>query len=171
MSKYVFKPYSELFPQLFEQEKKRISAEIAYLYPSVIIEHIGSTPVAGLGGKGIIDILIIIEKELFGEMSKKLEKLGYLLKPKWSTAERWFFVVDLLDEEEVFRRYHLHLSFAESGDCNNLLGFRDDLRMYPDVVAEYEELKRYAAKEAHQDGQLYRDIKGPFIQKILKRRD
>ncbi|HEX4839092.1 MAG TPA: GrpB family protein [Rhabdochlamydiaceae bacterium] len=47
MSKYVFKPYNRIFPELFETEKKRIAAVIK---PKTIIEHIGSTAVPNLGG-------------------------------------------------------------------------------------------------------------------------
>lgn len=59
MNKYVFKPYSALFPNLFAKEKARIVQH--FLFPASI-EHVGSTAVPGLGGKGIIDIAIAFEK-------------------------------------------------------------------------------------------------------------
>lgn len=55
MSKYVFKPYNSIFPELFEKEKERLSK---YLTGEYQIEHVGSTAVQGLGGKGIIDIYL-----------------------------------------------------------------------------------------------------------------
>ena len=51
MKKYVFKPYNPKFPVLFEQEKQRIASHLKEKAP---IEHVGSTAVPGLGGKGII---------------------------------------------------------------------------------------------------------------------
>ena len=60
MNKYIFKPYHEIFPKLFEQEKLRLSK---YLTGEYMIEHIGSTAVPGLGGKGIIDIMISVSKD------------------------------------------------------------------------------------------------------------
>jgi GrpB-like predicted nucleotidyltransferase (UPF0157 family) len=42
MKKYVFKPYNQNFPELFDNEKKRIAA---LLGSDAVIEHIGSTAV------------------------------------------------------------------------------------------------------------------------------
>ena len=50
VKKYVFKPYSKIFPELFQKEKERISPN---LKEALAIEHVGSTAVPGLGGKGI----------------------------------------------------------------------------------------------------------------------
>ena len=60
MSKYVFKKYSSIFPDLFNKEKDRIEL---HLKTDLAIEHIGSTAVCNLGGKGIIDIAIGVNKE------------------------------------------------------------------------------------------------------------
>lgn len=67
MKKYVFKPYKESFPELFDNEKKRIAA---LLGTDPVIEHIGSTAVPGLGGKGIIDIAIAVKKENLSQVSQ-----------------------------------------------------------------------------------------------------
>ncbi len=58
--KYVFKPYNQKFSELFEKEKERI---ISCLKKRLSIEHVGSTAVPDLGGKGIIDIAIGVNKE------------------------------------------------------------------------------------------------------------
>jgi hypothetical protein len=49
--KYTYKPYSNIFPSLFQKEKKRISSSFNI---ALAIEHVGSTSIPGLGGKGII---------------------------------------------------------------------------------------------------------------------
>ncbi len=69
MKKYIFDPYDEIFPELFAKEKKRIAS---YLPKALQIEHVGSTAVPGLGGKGIIDIAILVEKQDIEEISLKL---------------------------------------------------------------------------------------------------
>lgn len=53
MNKYVFKPYNWIFPELFSLEKERIAAHVPIIMQ---IEHVGSTAVPELSGKGIIDI-------------------------------------------------------------------------------------------------------------------
>ena len=51
--KYIFRPYNPIFPELFKNEKERMEK---ILGDNLKIEHIGSTAVMGLGGKGVIDI-------------------------------------------------------------------------------------------------------------------
>ena len=127
MKKYVFRPYSEIFPKLFAAEKIRIAKSIE---TDGVIEHVGSTAIPGLGGKGIIDIAIAVDKE-------KLETV-----------------------------YHIHLTYPESSEWKELVGFRDYLRNYPKEAEEYAELKRKAAMEANQDGEKYRKLKEPIFKKI-----
>jgi GrpB-like predicted nucleotidyltransferase (UPF0157 family) len=50
MKKYVFKPYSNIFPALFDKEKERIAP---HLKKALAIEHVGSTAIPDLGGKGL----------------------------------------------------------------------------------------------------------------------
>src|SRR6056297_643914 len=67
-------PYSKDFPKLFKKKKE----EILKLYEDCEINHIGSTAVKGLGGKGIIDILVAIDnwsKE--DDLLEVLKELGY----------------------------------------------------------------------------------------------
>lgn len=90
MSKYVFKPYNKNFPHLFEVEKKRLLTGINC---PAEIEHVGSTAIPGLGGKGIIDIAIAVPKQNLKSVSKQLQSLGYEFKPKFSTSERLYFVI------------------------------------------------------------------------------
>jgi GrpB-like predicted nucleotidyltransferase (UPF0157 family) len=77
MKRYTFKPYSSLYPFLFEQEKNRI---LSQLKKTVTIEHVGNTAIVGLGGKGIIDIAIGVEKLNMEESVQELQKLGYELR-------------------------------------------------------------------------------------------
>lgn len=97
MSKYTFKPYRTIFPQLFEKEKEKILLSIKNILK---IEHIGSTAVPNLGGKGIIDIAIASKKEDMENISRELQDLGYEFRPSFSTAERLYFVSYLPDLEE-----------------------------------------------------------------------
>ena len=154
--KYVFKPYSESFPKLFATEKKRISS---YFSVTSDIQHVGSTAVPGLGGKGIIDIAIAVNKKDTETASKQLQELGYEFRPQFSTDDRLYFVIHLPDAEEGTRRYHVHLTYPESSDWKNLIGFRNYLICHPTKAEEYAEIKRNAAIEANQDGEKYRKLK------------
>lgn len=163
--KYVFKPYNELFEKLFVQEKARLLSALGDAPLS--IQHVGSTAVPGLGGKGIIDIAVALPQEELEDVAVKLAGLGYIFHENGSTAERAFFRIDLPDSAEGVRRYHLHVTFPESIEWKTLLAFRDYLRAHPDVVQEYSKLKTVSAAQVDEDGALYRAQKAPFFQKVL----
>ncbi len=67
MKKYVFRQYDKEYPEFFQTEKKRLRA---VLPSGALFEHIGSTSVPGLGGKGFIDILIGIPREKIKSTSR-----------------------------------------------------------------------------------------------------
>jgi|JI9StandDraft_1071089.scaffolds.fasta_scaffold09623_5 GrpB-like predicted nucleotidyltransferase (UPF0157 family)/GNAT superfamily N-acetyltransferase len=163
MKKYVFKPYSKLFPTLFENEKKRIQS---HTKQPMTIEHIGSTSIPDLGGKGIIDIGIAVEKETMDLICKELQSLGYEFRPSFSTAKRYYFMIYLPDTEEGKRRYHLHLTYPENSEWFDFLAFRDYLRDHPEEAKEYARIKETAAFEANENGDYYRKMKEPIFKKI-----
>jgi GrpB-like predicted nucleotidyltransferase (UPF0157 family)/aminoglycoside phosphotransferase len=163
MSKYTFKPYSAIFPSLFRQEKERIAA---HLPEDAVIEHIGSTAVPELGGKGIIDIGIAVDKGSMEALSLEIQKLGYEFRPDFSTADRFYYVIFLPDPEEGSRRYHLHLTYSESKEWKELLGFRDYLRNHREAVEEYAAIKKRASLEAVDNKENYQIVKAPWIKKI-----
>jgi GrpB-like predicted nucleotidyltransferase (UPF0157 family) len=169
MSKYQFKPYNALFPTLFEQEKQRISP---HLDPTAIIEHIGSTAVPNLGGKGIIDIAVAVDRTLFEETKRILQSLGYEFRPAFSTESRFYFVIFLDDREMEKRRYHLHLTPINSREFQEFIEFRDSLRKNPKMLLEYAAIKEKAASLCEQEGELYRKMKEPIFQKFqMKKND
>lgn len=161
--KYVYKPYSKIFPELFQKEKARIAQSLKNAFA---IEHVGSTAIPGLGGKGIIDIAIAVSKEEMEHSSKILQKLGFQFRPSFSTPERLYFVGYLCDPEEDSRRYHIHLTYPSSKEWKELIGFRDYLLHHPEAVAEYANIKKHAAEIANQDGQQYRKMKEPMFLKV-----
>ncbi len=162
-NKYVYKPYSKIFPELFQNEKKRI---FSFLKNALAIEHVGSTSISNLGGKGIIDIAILVKKEEMNHACTTLQNLGYEFRPSFSTSNRFYFVTYLADKEEGSRRYHIHLLYSDSNEWSELIGFRDYLRAHPEAAEEYANIKKHAATLANQDGHQYREMKEPIFKKI-----
>ncbi len=165
MSKYVFKPYSKIFPDLFLAEKKRIFSAVG---EELEIEHVGSTAVPGLGGKDIIDMAISSEKKDL--VLLKLKELGYGFYPEFSTESRLFFKTDRPDPEETMRTYHIHLMSSQSEELKDMLFFREYLKSNPEEARIYADIKKRASTEAHENGMLYRKLKEPFMKEILKKR-
>lgn len=172
--KYFFRPYNPVFSKLFELEKVRL---LKILGRNVPIDHIGSTAVAGLGGKGVIDISIVVPKNDWLEVSKKLESIGYEYRRKDPEIERerLFFMANLQDEELGTRLYHVHLSYPESPEFKKEIGFRDYLRTNPKVANEYASIKKLAAEKAqkftakNKMRDTYSQAKKDFIERVIKK--
>lgn len=163
MYKYVFKDYHNRFPELFQNEKRRIATCTNI---PLIIEHIGSTAIPGLGGKGIIDIAIAVDKADLETVAKQLQSIGYAFRPTFSTPDRYYFINFLADPIDKSRRYHIHLTYPENVEWKDFLGFRDYLINHPKALQEYAKIKRKAVLKADQDGEKYRKLKEPIFKKI-----
>lgn len=171
--KYIFKPYNPVFPELFESEKARLQK---ILGEGTQIDHIGSTAIPGLGGKGVIDISVVFPKNNWPQTSEKLESAGYEYKKKdlEREKERLFFMANLPDEEFGTRLYHIHLSYPGSPELKKEIGFRDYLKKHPKALREYAEIKAKAANEAQrftskdEMRDTYSRMKEEFIKKIIK---
>ena len=100
------------------------------------------------------------------EAKSKLQELGYEFRPSFSTPDRFYFIIYLPDPEEESRRYHVHLTYPENIEWKELIGFRDYLRTHPEAMEEYADVKKQAAKMANQNGDQYRKMKEPILQKI-----
>jgi GrpB-like predicted nucleotidyltransferase (UPF0157 family) len=164
MEKYLFKPSTPQFPLLFDQEQQRLAACMTC---PARIEHVGSTAVAGLGGKGIIDIAIAVPPACLPQASADLRRAGYAFRPQAGSNERWFHRMDRPDPIDGTRRYHVHLTYPESTEWGAMLAFRDYLRTHPDAAAAYGQAKQIAAVQAAGDGQRYMEMKTPVLEQIL----
>ena len=88
MNKYEFRKYDDNFRLLYGKEHavlKRILPKYAK------IEHVGSTAVPGLGGKGLIDIVIAVPIKKIKTTTTILEGKGYNFVTDAGSKERLFF--------------------------------------------------------------------------------
>lgn len=166
MNKYAYKPYNSTFPQLFEAEKERLKKHLSGSYQ---IEHIGSTSVPSLGGKGIIDIMIAVPKEQMEAFSQQAQKAGYIFRPLASTETRLFLRTEYPEDFEKEQAYHLHITFPESDDWKEALVFRDYLRTHSEDLRRYEEIKIEASKMANENTDKYKRIKEAILNEILSK--
>ena len=165
MQKYVFRKYNPEYQVFFTSEKKKIAKALG---STVKIEHIGSTAIPDLGGKGILDIVVGVSKSGLAEAKKKLEKAGYEFREKASYPERLFFRIDYPYKNRK-RRIHIHLTKLNGQDWKEIIGFRDYLLKHPKAVEQYVKIKKEGVKKALGDGEKYRKYKEKFIQNILKK--
>jgi len=133
MDKYKFRRYDRNFALLYKKELARLKR---ILPMHADIEHIGSTAVMGLRGKGLIDIVIAVPKRSVNSAKKLLEKGGYEFRPNAGDKERIFLRRDYLSKGRE-RSVHLHLTHRNSKTFIEMVALRDYL------ISHKEEIRRY----------------------------
>lgn len=162
-NKYKFIKYSKDFPNLYKKEKDKL---MKILPKDVKMEHIGSTSVPGLGGKGIVDITIAVKKGKNKIKNILLEK-KYEIMPNASGDDRISFK-KIYKNKRKTRRVHVHLTAHDGKEWKGVIAFRDYLIKHSHIAKEYAKIKKEAVKIAKGEGKLYRKHKEAFIKKITK---
>ena len=153
--------YDAAWPARFEEECAQLRRVLApWLAGS--IEHIGSTAIAGLAAKPVIDIMAGVGTlEGSRPAIDAASGLGYCYFPYQAELKHWF-----CKPSPAFRTHHLHLVPVGSPQWTRPIAFRDYLRAHPNVAAEYEALKWRLAAEFRFDREAYTDAKAPFINAV-----
>jgi len=155
-----FKKYSPKYNSLFEEMRKKI---LALVKSKIVIEHIGSTSVSGLGGKGIIDISIGIKSwTQTSEILKALRKIGF--KHFHDVENHSIFVSSKEKCEEG--DFHVHISRFGTKRYNRTLAFRDLMRQDKSEASRYAKLKEELFEKCHGDRQLYKESKRNYIDSL-----
>jgi GrpB-like predicted nucleotidyltransferase (UPF0157 family) len=121
---------------------RRLIALIATRWPATPAEHVGSSSVAGLAGKNIIDLLLPAEPADIPAVTQALLELGFQYQfPAVFPASRpmlW----GAFRHGPTDHRVHVHLVPASSPEVTAMRGFRDALRADPILRCRYAALKR-----------------------------
>ena len=154
--------YNSSWPVKFSTEKRLLTNTLGTNLIS--IEHIGSTSVAGLPAKPIIDMLLEVEDlALLDNANAALAACGYKAKGENGIAGRRYF-----QKGGHLRSHHIHA--FKSGDIQLVKhrAYRDYLICHPIVAKAYGELKISAAQQCNHDMARYMALKNDFIQHHLK---
>jgi GrpB-like predicted nucleotidyltransferase (UPF0157 family) len=155
-------PYDETWPASFEAER-RLLEPVLEPWLEGRIEHIGSTAVAGLSAKPVIDIMAGVRSlEESGPALELLPALGYLYAPYRAEVMHW-----LCKPSPERRTHHLHLVPFESPLWLERLAFRNWLRAHPATAREYEALKHRLATAHPDDREAYTEGKSGFVAEIV----
>lgn len=172
LKKYSFKQYNPVYRELFRKEAARIKHKLG---SNIIIDHIGSTSVPGLGGKGIIDMYLLVPKEAVQETSKKLQELGYEFKKNAGHKGRLFHQLTKIEDNKTKQHYHIHLTCLGNKNYAKSVTFRDILKNNPATARKYENIKKIAFSKIYKGDstkkvkKIFEDIKGPFIEKVMNK--
>jgi GrpB-like predicted nucleotidyltransferase (UPF0157 family) len=134
------------------------------------VHHIGSTAVAGLAAKPIIDILVVLrETDTIPRFDEAMRALGYRVRGECLDAEvpgtpgRFYYSRDT----RGVRTHQVHACAAEHPEVTDKLAFRDYLRTHPDQAAAYGLLKRRLALDHPHDNISYMRGKDLFVKSLL----
>lgn len=160
------KPHDPNLPIYFNKEKSFL---IKNLDKEFEIHHIGSSAVLGLGGKNIIDILLLVPtKRVANNVIKKLEFIGYFHDKNAGDKYRIFFNRDrFLNKKKIY--IHLHLMWKSSKKYKYYLIFRDYLRKHPEEAKRYYSLKKIWTKKAGKTRKKYTEMKTNYVEEVLKK--
>ncbi|REE94557.1 GrpB-like predicted nucleotidyltransferase (UPF0157 family) [Paenibacillus taihuensis] len=129
------------------------------------IDHIGSTSIAGLAAKPVIDIQISVRSlEPVSVYQLPLASLGYVYKAGNTERTKRYF-----REGAGMRRTHIHVREEGSFGQQFALLFRDYLRAMPDEAKYYEDAKLKLMALYREERQRYVDEKDPYIWDIMRR--
>ncbi len=168
-------PYERLSAEVHEWDPGtvEVAARVAELVlerrPDLVVEHIGSTSVPGLPGKGIVDLSIETEPEDIPAVVTMLYELGFGPQPgpdPWPPTRP--MPVGSLTLNGTSFRIHLHVQ-PRGGDYARDIAFRDALRNDSELRRQYEGLKRGITDAGPVDGLRYTHSKTAWILQVYRR--
>ena len=156
--------YNSKWPEWFEQIKAFLGKKVAKA--SLRIEHIGSIAIPGMIAKPIIDIIIVIKAERWGEIKGILEGLGYYYRGNLGIEDREVF---RLNDESILPLHHLYVCPKNSQALKEEVAFRDYLKTHKKDRENLSTLKWSLCEKFNNDRQAYMDGKDAMVKDITKK--
>ncbi len=168
-------PYERLSAEVHEWDPRtvdvaeRVADLVRARRPDLTVEHIGSTSVPGLPGKGIVDLSIEAAPADIPGIVALLYELGFSPQPgpdPWPATRPMPVGSIALDGQQY--RIHLHVQ-PHGGDFGRDIAFRDALRNDPELRSQYEGLKRGITDAGPVEGLRYTHSKTAWILQVYRR--
>ncbi|MCL1887278.1 MAG: GrpB family protein [Kiritimatiellaeota bacterium] len=162
--KVVVSPYDPQWQTEFERIKTELLRALGPL--ALAVEHVGSTSVAGLDAKPIIDLIVVMKDETLGAIIEKLAQAGYAHEGDLGITGRDAFKYA---NKPHLMRHHLYVCGEHSVELKRQLAFRDHLRTHPADKARYAAVKKNTAAQHPNDIEAYMRAKAPCVAEILEK--
>lgn len=153
------KNMEEKYVDLFHIVKNELIGLINYVQGNFSVEHVGGSSIKGAITKGDLDICIITEKTNFQDITNSLKS-----KTTVHHLELWTnnFAIFHTNKDNIEIDI---VVVVKDSPYDTFVAFRNILLNNPELLQEYNTLKRTILNS---DKQTQRDIKIPFIKKVLK---
>jgi GrpB-like predicted nucleotidyltransferase (UPF0157 family) len=156
--------YNPEWPGWFEETKAFLGEKIAKA--CIRIEHVGSTSIPGMTAKPIIDIIIVIEPERWGEMKSLLEERGYYYRGDQGIKDREVF---RLSDETSLPIHHLYVCPKDNQELKQETAFRDYLKTHKKDRERLGAFKWELAEKFNNDREKYMDGKAGLCREITEK--
>ena len=149
---------------------RRVAELIAARRPGAVAEHIGSSAVPGLAGKGTVDLLLPTPAEDIPAVTDDLLALGFQ-RQAVATAfpPTRPMLQGIIRHGDTSFRVHVHVVPDTSPEVAALRGFRDALLADPELRDQYEQLKRGIVESGMVDSVAFSKAKHAWIVAALER--
>ena len=145
------------------QVARRLIALIATRWPATPAEHVGSSAVPGLAGKGIIDLLLAAEPADVAAITQALVELGFQPQNPPAFPATRPMLWGTFHHGQTDYRVHVHVVPASSPEVAAMRGFRDALRADPRLRDGYAALKRAIVRGGPVDPVVFSNAKHDWI--------
>ena len=124
------------------------------------IEHIGSTAIAGMIAKPIIDILISVKQNKLQSLIAPMQKLQFTSRGENGIPSRAYFSKPAGENQLAV---HVHC-FEEGHEAiDKHIAFRNYLIGHPEVADQYRKLKMEILSKPNIDRDTYQNLKSDFL--------
>jgi GrpB-like predicted nucleotidyltransferase (UPF0157 family) len=155
----VLVPHDPRWPALARTEGERFGRAVAV----AAVHHIGSTSIAGIHAKPILDLLPVVTSLATVDAARAvLEAQGYAWWGEYGLPGRRYFTRD----EAGVRIANVHVYEHGAPAIARHLAFRDYVRAHPDVARAYDEEKARARALHPGDSYAYTEEKAAFIRRV-----
>jgi GrpB-like predicted nucleotidyltransferase (UPF0157 family) len=162
MRKVEVVPHNPTWHEVFAEASQHIANALGERV--VAIHHIGSTAIANIYAKPIIDLLVEVDDiAAVDQYSQAMQRLGYEALGEYGIPGRRYF---RKDNSDGIRTHHVHAFQVGDDQVARHLAFRDYMKAHPEVAQQYSQLKRTLAAQYPTDIDAYMDGKDEFIQAV-----
>jgi GrpB-like predicted nucleotidyltransferase (UPF0157 family) len=156
--------YDPAYPKVVARLEQAIHSVLS----DVNIEHVGSTSVPGLGGRGTLDVVLLSEQPDQVAIISALEQVGFADFPYGAARPALTSTVTFEGRDYAVLLYLLP---PTNEYVRGWLQFRDFMRQHPEEVDRYDAIKRAAVAEGKTAPWTYQQAKTPYLVELTERID
>ena len=159
-------PHNPIYGRVFSRIKKLVESEVT----SCKVAHFGSTSIAGMVSKPIIDIFVLIDEHRIPAVISTLKSLGFhdadWREPSGNDSPPVMFAGIVTDGNQF--NIHAHITSRDSERYRDAMIFRDRMLSDPDLFDEYAALKMSAVNKGIPTADANNGYKDDFMAKVFE---